>query len=200
MSSKNESKGCPISPAGFRHRSFEAPAARAPRRWAAAVLSGCLAAALCGCAGYRLGPSNGLAAGSASVQITPFINQTIQPHLTDYVTAQMHKEIQVDGTYKLATHDDGDIIVNGVMTAYDRAVITLASDDIMTAQDYRLTLTAHVIARERATGKTVLDQMVTGVTIIRVFNDLTSSERQAMPLLAQDLAEKVTALLADGKW
>jgi hypothetical protein len=160
--------------------------------WAALVLSGC--------AGYQLGPTNGLAAGEKSVQITPFVNATIEPRLTDYVTSQLRKELQRDGTYRLATHGDADIVLTGTMTRYQRLEVTLSSSDILTVRDYRLVLTARVTARERSTGKVILDQPVVGSTLIRVGPDLTSSERQAMPLLADDLAKNVTALLADGKW
>ncbi len=153
-----------------------------------------------GCAGYQLGPTNGLAAGEKSIQITPFVNQTMEPRLSDPVTSQMRKQLQHDGTYRVATHGEGDIILSGTMTRYVRSEITLASQDILTVRDFRLTLTAQVTARERSTGKVLLDQPVTGSTLIRVGPDLTSSERQAMPLLAEDLAKRVTALLADGKW
>jgi len=46
----------------------------------------------------------------------------------------------------------------------------------------------------------LLNQAVTGSTIIRVSSDLTSTERQSTPLLAQDLAKNITALLVDGTW
>src|SRR5262245_46037371 len=59
---------------------------------------------LVGCAGYSLGPTNGLAAREKSVQVSPFVNQTLHPGLTDFVTSQMRKELQRDGTYFLATH------------------------------------------------------------------------------------------------
>ena len=153
-----------------------------------------------GCAGYRLGPTNGLTAREKSVRITPFINQTLQPRLTDAVTAQMRKELQRDGTYQLATQDDGDIILTGTLTRYLRSEVTLAANDILTVRDFRLSLTAHVTALDRATGKEILNQSVTGYTLIRVGSDLPSAERQALPLLADDLAKNVTALLADGKW
>ena len=42
-----------------------------------------------GCAGYRLGPTNGLAAGEKSIQIIPFANQTMEPRLGDAVTIQV---------------------------------------------------------------------------------------------------------------
>jgi hypothetical protein len=153
-----------------------------------------------GCAGYRLGPTNGVVAGEKSVQIAPFANQTLEPRLTDAVALQLRKQLQRDGTYQLNTHGDGDILVTGAITSYQRTEVTLASSDILTVKDYRLALTAHVTARERSTGKVILDQPVTGLTLIRVYSDLTSSERQAMPLLADDLAKNVTALLVEGKW
>jgi hypothetical protein len=153
-----------------------------------------------GCAGYRLGPSNGVAAREKSVQINPFVNQTLQPRLTDVVTAQVRKEMQRDGTYDLSTHGEGDIIISGSLIRYERLEVTFASNDILTVRDYRLSLTAQVSARERATGKILINQAVTGYTLIRVGNDLASAERQAMPLLAQDLARNVTGLLVEGKW
>jgi len=46
----------------------------------------------------------------------------------------------------------------------------------------------------------LFEQPVTGSTLIRVGTDLASSERQALPLLAGDLARNVAALLVDGSW
>jgi hypothetical protein len=160
-----------------------------------------LVACLTGCAGYQLGPTNGVAAGEKSVQVNPFINQTLEPRLTDAVTSQMRNELQRDGTYQLNSKaSEADIIVSGALTSYQRSEVTFASNDILTVRDFRLTLTAHVTARDRANGKDILDQTVTGHTLIRVGADLPSAERQALPLLADDLAKNITALLVEGKW
>ena len=153
-----------------------------------------------GCAGYRLGPTNGLAAGEKSVQIIPFSNQTMEPKLGDAVTSQIRKQFQRDGTYRVASHDDGDILLSGAITHYRRQEVSFLPTDILTVRDYRLSLTAQVTARERGTGKVLFEQPVTGSTLIRVGSDLTSSERQAFPLLAGDLARNVAALLVDGSW
>jgi Lipopolysaccharide-assembly len=155
--------------------------------------------ALAGCAGYRLGPVNGLAAGAKSIQVLPFSNQTMEPRLTDAVTSELRKELQRDGTFRLASRD-GDIVVNGVLIRYVRGELAFAPSDTLTVQDYRVSVTAQVTARERATGKVILNQPVSGSTLILVGNDLASSERQAMPLLADDLAQHVTALLTEGSW
>jgi hypothetical protein len=164
------------------------------------LIVGVLAWGGSGCAGYRLGPVNGLAAGAKSVQVNPFNNQTLEARLGDAATAQLRKQLQRDGTYRLATHDDGDIVVSGVITRYARQEISFSSSDVFTATDYRLEMVAQVTARERSTGKVILDKPVAGSTLIRVTTDLTSTERQALPLLAADLARNVTELLAEGSW
>jgi len=164
------------------------------------LLTGCLALAVGSCAGYKVGPSNGQTAGEKTVQVAPFTNQTPEPRLGDAVTAALRKEIQRDGTYRLATHDAGDIVLKGVLTRYYRQAVSFVPSDVTTVRDYRLLLTAQVTARERSTGRMLMDQPVTGRTLIRVESDLTSAERQAMPLLGQELARQVAALLADGGW
>jgi len=163
-------------------------------------LLACAGLVLAGCAGYRLGPANGTAAGERSVQITPFANRTQEARLGDAVTGALRKEFQRDGTFRLATRDEGDIVVTGALTRYFRQELSYQPSDIVTVKDYRVSLTAQVTARERGTGKLLLDQPVTGFTLIRVGSDMTSTERQALPLLATDLAKRITTLLAEGSW
>jgi len=67
-------------------------------------------------------------------------------------------------------------------------------------RDYQVTLMVKVTATERATGKVVLDREVSGRTTVRVGSDLPSAERQALPLLADDLARNATTLLVEGTW
>ena len=155
---------------------------------------------LVGCAGYSLGPVNGQAAGATSVQIRRFINETLEPRLTDAVTSQLRKQIQRDATFRLATHDDGDVVVSGSIIRYGRLGLSYSPKDTLTVQDYRLNLVAKVKATERGTGKLLLDEELTGFTIIRVNNDLVSSERQALPILAGELAKTITSRLAEGSW
>ena len=159
-----------------------------------------LAGILTGCVGYKVGPVSGVVAGDKSVQVVPFLNQTLQPRLTEAVTQQLRKELQRDGTFTLATRDSGDIVVNGTLTRYDRRELSFSSDDVLTVRDYRLTIVAQVIVRERSNGEVLFDGPVNGVTLIRVGSDLASAERQALPLLARDLARNITDLLTDGTW
>ncbi len=154
----------------------------------------------CGCAGYKLGPVGGAQAGEKSVQINPFINQTLEPRLGEAVTSAVRKRIQTDGTYRLNTGGTGDIIVNGVITDFTRSPLSFQSRDIISVKDYYLEMKAEVTAVERSTGKVIFKKTITGNTIINVGNDLYSGERQSLPLLAEDIARKTVSLLADGTW
>ena len=153
-----------------------------------------------GCAGYRLGPTNGEQAGGRSVQITPFLNRTVEPRLVEVLTQAMRQHVQQDGTYRLDTRNDGDIVLSGSILSFERHSLTFVSRDVLTPRDYRLTLVVQVVARERGTGRVLLDKKVSGYSDIRVGPDLNSAEREALPLVAADLARNATALLVDGSW
>jgi hypothetical protein len=111
-----------------------------------------VAALLAGCAGYHLGPVNGAVAGEKSVEVLPFNNQTLQPRLGDAVTQALRERLQTDGTYHLATHGPGDVVVSGVIMRYNREGLSYLNNDVTTTENYRVGITAHVIARERTTG------------------------------------------------
>ena len=159
-----------------------------------------IAMLLAGCAGYHLGPVNGAVAGEKSIEVLPFNNQTLQPRLGDSVTQALRERLQTDGTYRLATHGPGDIVVTGVITRYSRKGLSFLNSDIATPQDYRVDITAHVTARSRNTGRVLLDKDVNGYALIQVGGDLTDVERQSLPLLAEDLARNVAELLTEGTW
>ncbi|MEI6077062.1 MAG: LptE family protein [Verrucomicrobiota bacterium] len=158
------------------------------------------AVALTGCAGYHLGPVNGAVAGEKSIEVLPFNNQTLQPRLGDAVTQALRERFQVDATYHLATQGSGDIVLNGVIRNFDREGVGYLNSDSTTAQNYRVGVIVHITARDRSSGRIILEKDVKGHTLVLASGDLASGERQAMPVLAGDLAQSIAALLAEGAW
>jgi len=159
-----------------------------------------LAMAVGGCAGYKLGPSNGVTAGSRTVQFKPFVNRTQEPRVTEYLSTSLRKQLQQDGTYRLETSGSPDILVSGEITKLLRNGLAYDPNDVLTPQEYTLTLQAHFTARDVNTGKIFIDRTVQGNTYIRIQNDEYSSERQAIPLLTDSLARNAISLLVDGLW
>ena len=174
------------------------PEVLVPRGWICFGLGLILFGA--GCAGYQLGPTQGRLAGAQSVQVLPFHNQTLEPRLADPLTASLRKELQRDGTFRLETKEAGDILVSGTIVGYNRRAIAFQRNETRTAKDYTISMTAQVTATERLTGRVLLNKRVSGRSMIRVGNDLTSAERQGIPLVADDFARNVTSLLANGDW
>jgi hypothetical protein len=123
----------------------------------------------------------------------------LEPRLGDTVTTALRQNIQRDGTYHLATRGDADIVVTGVLTGYKRHELNFEPHDVLTVQDFRVSVTAQITARDVSTGNST-NWTTTAYTLVRVGSDLTSSERQAMPLLADELAKNVTGSLVDGSW
>jgi len=154
-----------------------------------------------GCAGYHLGPVNpDVRAGEETIEIVPFNNQTLEPRLGDAVTQALRERLQTDATYQLATRAPGDIVVTGVITTYSRQAVSFLNTDVTTVENYRIEVTAHITARESATGKLLVDKIVKGYTLTQTGTDLAEEERQSMPLLAEDLARNIAELLTEGPW
>jgi hypothetical protein len=169
-------------------------------RRSASLLLAMVAALMAGCAGYQLGPTHSLAPRSSSVQVNLFRNDTQEPRLGEAVANALRKALQQDGTYRLDTRDQGDLVVSGIITEMNRQNLSYQPNDVITGRDYRLLLVARLTVTDRRTGKVVLDRQIAGRTKVAAVSDLASAERQAVPLAAEDLARQATSLLADGQW
>ena len=155
---------------------------------------------LTGCAGYHLGPVEDSVAGGRSVEVFPFNNQTMQPRFGDAVTQSLRERLQADGTYHLATHGEGDVVVTGTIKGFRRAGLSYLSADITTTVNYREEVIAHVVARESGSGRIVLEKDISGYTLLNVGTDISNADRQAQSLLADDLARNITQALTEGNW
>jgi hypothetical protein len=153
-----------------------------------------------GCAGYGLGPTTGFEAGSRSVRVLPFANDTLEPRLPEAVVQALREILQEDGTYRVATRGDADVILTGTFLKYERSGINYDPNDVRTTEDFELRLTARVVARPAGGGQPLFDREVTGRTIVRLQGDQPSAELRTLPLLAEDLARNISFLLVDGEW
>lgn len=163
--------------------------------------AGLAAAALTGCAGYHVGPVHGtLVAPGKSVELLPFNNQTLQPRLGDALTRAARERIQTDGTYHLATRTPADVSVSGTIRRYGRESLNFLSTDTATPENYRVGLTVHVVVRDCASGKLILEKDLKPHTLVHIGTDFASAERQALPLIAEDFARDLVSLLSESTW
>lgn len=153
-----------------------------------------------GCVGYVAGPTNGMPPGAQSVRVEFFQNQTLEPRLVVAVNRALKRNLQQDGTYALETQGDADLVVTGELTEFLRNGVSYTPGDSLTVKDYSMSLTAHIKVTDRNTGEVVYEGDITGSSTVRVGNDLTAGQRQAVPLIADQLARQATSLIVDGKW
>jgi hypothetical protein len=155
---------------------------------------------LAGCGTYHLGPANEAVAGNKSIEVMPFNNQTLQPRLGDALTQSLRERIQTDGTLRLSTTGDGDIIITGNIKQYTRQGLGFLNTDTITPDNFMVIALVHVTVKDRESGKVLLDKDIKGHTLVHIGDDLASAERQALPLLAEDLSQNITEQLTEGAW
>jgi hypothetical protein len=153
---------------------------------------------LAGCAGYRLGPT--LGAQYRSVAVPMFRNKTLKPQLEAQVTNGIIKRFQADGTLRVDSIANADVVLTGEIVRYRRHELRSRRTETGTPREYRVSIDAKIEARDRVTGKVLLaSTTVTGSADTFIGDDLQSAEEQVLPLIADDLAKQVVTLLAE-KW
>ncbi len=163
----------------------------------AVALAGLLTA---GCAGYRLGPTAGFEAGSRTVRVQYFENQTLQPRLSEALAHALRKRLQQDGTYRLVSAGEADVMVTGQILRFERRPVTFQPRDVRLTRDEELELAVRLQARDTREGANLVDREVVGRITVRLYGDQTSAERQALSQLAEDFANRAVPLIVDGVW
>jgi len=81
---------------------------------------------------------------------------------------------------------------------YDRIALRSLRSDTGVPREYRISITVRVEALDRRTGETVLKSTeVEGTSDVFIGEDQQSAEMQALPLVADDIAKRVTGLLVE---
>ena len=169
------------------------------------MLRSCLLAGLTlvlasGCAGYRMGPTGGFEAGSRTIRVNYFANHTLQPRLSEAVAQALRKRLQQDGTYRLVSAGEADVVVTGDITHFERSPVSFQPGDVRTTRDEQLELAVKLVAADRLAGTNLVDREIVGRMVVRLASDQTSAERQALTQLAEDFANRAAPLIVDGTW
>jgi Lipopolysaccharide-assembly len=161
------------------------------------ALRGTLAGLLfSGCMGYRVGPV--LKADYRSVAVPMFKNKTLKPQLEAQVTNGIIRRLQSDGTLRVDSLENADIVLDGEIVSYRRTRLRALQTEASTPREFRVYIDARVEAHNRVTGKIILPPtIVTGSADTFIGDDLQSAEFQALPLIADDLARQVVSLLVE---
>lgn len=172
-----------------------------PRRLMVFAVMGMVAGMiLSGCAGYQLGNvPNSAMSGVRTIYVPVVRNQTLEPGLPVVVTNAIIRRLENDGTYASGRSGGADAELTVRLTEFERVPTRRSRDDVSITTQYRAVLKAEVTLVNRVTGVTVMkDRVISGASEYIVQGDAVEAERQALPLVAQDLANRIVSAVAEG--
>ena len=154
---------------------------------------------LTGCLGYHLGPVKPSVLRDIHVIAVPvFENKTLLPRIEVLITDSVIKQLQQDGTYKVANENNADAILKAEITEIDRTPARSVRGNVLATTEFNLALTVRYSLNTRD-GKHLAGPAETvGTTSFFVSSDVTTDERQALPLATEDLATRLVSQLSEG--
>jgi len=144
---------------------------------------------LAGCANYQLGTT--LPPHLRSINVETFKNTSKEPQIETTITSETIREFQRDGQLKVKDPDEADILLRGVITQYKLEPMRSNRNNPKATLEYKAVVTVQINAVERATGKKVVIQSVTGSKIFEVKGDLMTARRNILPEVSRELGRKV---------
>jgi Lipopolysaccharide-assembly len=158
-----------------------------------------LAALLSGCAGYHIGPATPAYLREIhTIAVPNFRNSTLLPRIEVLVTGSVIKQFQQDGTFKIANEDDSDAILKGEIKAVSRTPARSVRGDVLSTTEFNLVLTVTYTLVGRGGHAVNTSGGATGTTSFFVGSDVSTDERQALPLAAEQLAVRLVSQLTEG--
>lgn len=128
-------------------------------------------------------------------------NETDETAVPGPVTNAILQEIDRDGTFRHARKDEADAILEVTVKRIERSPIQQSVEQYLTTLQYQLTLTLEYRVYSMKDKKEVIGKtMVSGYTTFFVQGDQTESQRQALPLAAQNAAQNLVTSLSSRGW
>ena len=158
-----------------------------------------LAFLLGGCAGYKLGPATpGYLRNVHAIAIPTFSNTTLVPRIEVLVTNTVIKQFQQDGTFKIANESAADAVLKCEITGVNRSPARSVRGNVLSTTEFNLTLTVKYTLTGRDGKVLGSPGGVAGSTSFFVGTDVSTDERQALPLAAEEMARHLVSQLSEG--
>jgi outer membrane lipopolysaccharide assembly protein LptE/RlpB len=132
------------------------------------------------------------------IAVPTFENKTLLPRVEVLITDSVIKQLQQDGTYRIANENNADAILKAEISEISRAPARSLRGNVLATTEFNLAM--HVKYKLETPSGTVLmpSTEVVGTTSFFVGEDVTTDERQALPLAAEELAIHLVTQLSEG--
>ena len=175
-----------------------------------ALLATLFCFALGGCLGYHIGPVKPYYLRDVhTIAVPTFQNRTLVPRIEVLVTDTVIKQLQQDGTYQITNGDKADATLAGEISRISRAPARSQRGNVLLTTEFSLVLVVkywltgrdgkQLVPPNDAIGTTTffVDSTATSVQQ-NTSGDVTSDERQALPLATEDLAGRLVTQISEG--
>jgi hypothetical protein len=154
---------------------------------------------LTGCLGYHVGPVKPYYLRDVhTIAVPTFKNHTLVPHIEVLVTDTVIKQLQQDGTFQIAKGGDGDATLTAEIIRINRLPARSVRGNVLATVEFNLSMSVKYSLIGRDGTPLAASSEATGGTSFFVSSDVTTDERQALPLATQDLATRLVAQLSEG--
>jgi hypothetical protein len=151
-----------------------------------------------GCAGYSLGPVKPAKfEGIESIAVPLFKNETLEPRSAPMLTNSVVAQLQTDGTYKVASLNNADAIFEGTFKQVERRQLRSARFDTLVTRELNYRVVCDWVLRT-PDGTVLAEGTEYGDAAVFLDPNFQLSERQALPLAAEDFAAKVVSEISEG--
>jgi Lipopolysaccharide-assembly len=155
--------------------------------------------ALSGCLGYHVGPVKPYYLRDVhSIAVPTFKNRTLVPRIEVLVTDTVIKQLQQDGTFQIENGDKADATLNGEVFRIARTPARSVRGNVLATTEFALTLSVRYSLTGRNGEQLASWSEAAGTTSFFVSSDVTTDERQALPLATEDLATRLVSQISEG--
>ena len=132
-----------------------------------------------------------------TIAVPTFGSTTLVPRIEALVTGTVIKQFQEDGTFRIASEDQADAVLKGEIFAVGRSPARSVRGNVLSTTEFHLNLSVRysLVGRD---GKPLSTAAASGKTSFFVGSDVSTDERQALPLAAEELAKQLVSQLSEG--
>ena len=154
---------------------------------------------LTGCLGYHIGPAKPYYLGDVhTIAVPTFDNKTLIPRVEVLVTDTVIKQFQQDGTFHIGSNETADAILKCEISSITRSPARSVRGNVLATSEFNLAMHVKYKLLGRDGKPLAPPAEVAGTTSFFVGTDVTTDERQALPLAAEELATRLVAQLSEG--
>lgn len=155
---------------------------------------------LASCAGYQLGGSKPASlAKIRTISVPMFVNATLHPRAEALATSAVADAFIQDGTYRLATTERADAILEGTLTHINYSTIRGTRFDTLLPEELTNTVQLRWTLRDaRDPTKILANGTSNGKSQFFVASNLQTSRNNALPEALERAGESLVSRLASG--